>query len=272
MNDKILTDTVLRQYLLGKVDDEEREHIEKLFLTDSQTRDRVLAAEQGLIEDYLEDGLTAADKETFVLHYAQTPEQQRKLRINQTIKDWAVTEAQTAPGGVSNWSRLLESMRLRLAFVVPVAAAILIAIVIASVWLSRTMEHRAIQKEIAQLNTPASLSRNPAHMISLQLTPLTVRSGETQNRLTKHADVRTVELSLLSIEREKYPAYRVIVNRVGDKEALATVDVAPEKDNAVRVRLPADRLIRGSYRLTSSGIAPDGTTGPTEEYIFVVDD
>jgi len=50
-----------------------------------------------LIEDYLEDSLTSEDKEIFLAQYARTPEQQRKLRINQSIKDWAVTEAQATP-------------------------------------------------------------------------------------------------------------------------------------------------------------------------------
>src|SRR5215212_10197786 len=96
MKQEIFTDTLLRQYLLGKVDDEERQRIEKLFITDSQARDRILSAEQELIEDYLEDSLTTEDKEIFLAQYARTPEQQRKLRINKSIKDWAVT-AQASP-------------------------------------------------------------------------------------------------------------------------------------------------------------------------------
>lgn len=270
MNEEILTDTLLRQYLLGKVDDEERERIEKLFLTDSQARDRVLSAEQDLIEDYLEDSLTTEDKKIFLSHYAQTPEQQRKLRINKSIREWALTEAQA--GSVSSsMARFLERLRAKPTFIVPIAAAILVAIVIAAIWFNNRREYWAIQKEVAELNTPASLSQTPPQMVSLPLTPVTVRSGETQNQLTKRADTRQVEF-ILSIAREQYSTYRVVVHRVEDKKLVATVDVPAKTGDPIRVRLLAHQLTRGSYRLELSGITPDGSIGPTEEYTFVVDD
>src|SRR5262245_30289575 len=93
MRDEILTDALLREYLLGRVDEADRERIENLFLTDSQARDRILVAEQDLIEDYLEDNLNAEDKEVFLWRFGQTPAQQRLLRINESISDWAIAEA-----------------------------------------------------------------------------------------------------------------------------------------------------------------------------------
>jgi hypothetical protein len=88
-----ITEALLRQYLLGNVDDEERQRIESLFLTDSIIRERLLAIEQDLIEGYLDDSLTSADKQRFLLHYGQTAKQQRELRITKSIKDWALEEA-----------------------------------------------------------------------------------------------------------------------------------------------------------------------------------
>ena len=92
MKEEILTDAALREFLLGKVDDEERARIESLFLTDSEAREKVLVIEQELIEDYLEDSLTAEDKEKFLLRYGQTAAQLQQLRITKAIKDWAVRE------------------------------------------------------------------------------------------------------------------------------------------------------------------------------------
>jgi len=271
MKEEILTDTSLRQYLLGKVDDEERQRIEKLFITDSQGRDRVLAAEQDLVEDYLEGSLTTADKEIFLAHYARTPEQQRKLRINKSIKDWAVAEAQGTPASSSIWSRFIAPFRLKPAFVVPIAVVVLLAIVIAFVWLNRTMEQRAIQQEVAQLNTPASLSQNPPEMVSLRLTPVTVRGGEGQNQLTKRPDTLLIELQLPTIQRERYATYHAVVHRVEGKQPIVTADVEAENSNRLRLRLPARILTRGSYRIQLNGIAADGSTGPTEEYTFAVE-
>ena len=270
MKQEIFTDTLLRQYLLGKVDDEERQRIEKLFITDSQARDRILSAEQELIEDYLEDSLTTEDKEIFLAQYARTPEQQRKLRINKSIKDWAVT-AQASPSPSSIRSRFLERFRLKPAFVVPIAVVILMAVVIAIVWLNRTMEQRAIQQEVAQLNTPASLSQNPPNVISLRLTPITVRGGEGQNQLTKRPDTQLIELQLPTIQRERYATYHAVVHRVEGKQPIVTADVEAENSKPLRLRLPAHILTRGSYRIQLNGIAADGSTGQTEEYTFAVE-
>ena len=270
MKEEILTDTLLRQYLLGKVDDDERERIEKLFITDSQARDRVLAARQDLIEDYLEDSLTSEEQELFLLHYAQTPEQRRKLRITKSIKDWALAEVQAAPGSSSIWSRLLETVRLKPAFVVPIAVACLIVIFIGYIWLKSTIEHRAIQKEVVQLNTPESLSHTSSQMVSLRLTPVTVRNGENENQITKLADTQVVELRLLTIEGGTYQLYRVAVRQVGVKGPITTFDVQGANSNTIQLRLPAHILANGSYRIELSGIAPEGSTAPLAEYVFTV--
>jgi anti-sigma factor RsiW len=270
MKEEILTDTLLRQYLLGRVDDAERQRIEKLFITDSQARERVLAAEQELIEDYLEDSLSTADKEIFLAQYARTPEQQRKLRITGSIKDWAITKA-TAPSGSSLWSRFRERLQLRPVFVVPVVATVLIAIVIASIWLVERRRSLALEREVAELNSFSSLSQNPPQMVPLQLTPVSVRSGEAQNQLTKRADIRVVDLDLLLIQRERYPAYHAVVHRFGEKRSIVTVDIEAKDSNKIRLRLPAELFDKGSFQIELSGLAADGSVGPSEEYTFVVD-
>jgi hypothetical protein len=270
MKEEILTDILLRQYLLGKLNEEERQGIDKLFITDTRARDRVLAAEQELIEDYLEDSLTKEDKQIFLSHYAQTPEQRRQLRIDKSIKDWAVKETQSGPVSSSSWSRFLEPLRLRPAFIIAIATAFLVAILVGYIWLNRAMEYRAVQREVAQLNTPASLNQSPPQMVSLSLTPVTVRSGETQNQLAKRVDSRLVELRLLAIDEGKYQTYRVVVYHVGAKEPITTVDVNAEKSDTIRFRLPARILANGSYRIELSGITSDGSRSPTEEYVFTV--
>src|SRR5262245_49087792 len=93
MKEEQVTDALLREFLLGKLADEDRERIEDLFLTDAQFKERVLALEQDLIDDYLEDCLSQEEKERFLARYAQTDEQRRQLRITRAIRDWAVREA-----------------------------------------------------------------------------------------------------------------------------------------------------------------------------------
>ena len=119
--------------------------------------------EQDLIEDYLEDGLTKEDKKRFLSRYAQTDDEQRKLRVTKSIRDWAMTETKTSQAVIpsaSVWDRLSARLRLKPVFVVPIAAIILITIVLAIVLLNNRMEQRkhfAIEQELVQLNSPMSL-------------------------------------------------------------------------------------------------------------------
>ena len=279
MKEEGSTDALLREFVLGKVNEEERERIEGLFLTDSQARERVLAAEQDLIEDYLEDTLIAADKELFLARYGQTPAQQRQLGINKSIKDWALKESastHTASAKVSVWSWLRESFRLKPAFVIPIVVTAMIVIAVAAVWLSSRREqqdrNRAIEQELVQLNTPANLRESPPNMSSFDLSPVTVRSVEQETEIKKTAQTEIVELRLPWTQGERYSSYRAELRRVAGAELFTIPNVQAEHDGVyrIRMRLPASSLRRGHYSVRLTSITPDGSAGLTEEYTFAV--
>ena len=276
MNEDILTDAVLREFLLGKVDDEEAARIESLFLTDSEAREKVLVIEQELTEDYLEDSLTADDREKFLLRYGQTAAQLQQLRITKAIKDWALRESarkQIVPVEVSSWSRLRARLRLRPVFVIPIAVTAMIAIVCAAVWLNGRMKRATLEQELAQLNTPANLREVPPQMVSLELPPIVVRSLERRNNFTKSADVQTVELRLPWIQKERYSNYQAEVRRVGGDESFTIPNLQAENDglSTIRLRLPAHILSRGQYQIRLTGIDSGGVPGTSEEYTFLVE-
>src|SRR5437868_5628004 len=279
MKKEIVTDALLREFLLGKLNDEERGQIEDLFLTDSEMRERVLALEQDLTEDYLEDNLTEEEKDRFLSLYAQTDEQRRNVRIIKSIKDWAVRESRIphAPAPtVSVWSRLRTRLPLKRALVIPVAVTIVIAIVLVIVWLNSWREqrkHAAVEQELAQLNSPAQLSEVTPQAI-LDLRPVNVRSGEAQPELKLRVDLRIVELRLPWIQKERYSTYRAHVRRVENDESFTLPNVQVENDarNVVRIRLPAYILRQGQYQIILTGIAPDGSASTSEEYSFAVRD
>lgn len=276
MKEEPITDALLRQFLLGKVNDDERQQIESLFITDSSMRERVLAVEQDLAEDYLEDSLTPEDKEIFLARYASTPEQQRKLRITKSIKDWAVTNAAAGmrtPGATSGWSRLLDRLRLKPIFLVPIAVTLLIAVVISVVWLNSRRElrnrHLALEQELASLNSPASLRETLPQMTALELAPVSLRSGASQS-LNRAASVQTMDLHLVWIQKEQYPTYKAVIGRVGDERETLTVSGLQAENKRIHLRLPMTYLTPGTYRIDLTGIAADGTSNLTEEYTFTV--
>jgi hypothetical protein len=276
MKEDSVTDALLREFLLGKLTGEDRERIEGWFLTDSQMSERVLALEQELIDDYLEDGLSQGDKERFVSRYARTDEQRRKLRITAAIKDWAVTEARAshqATPAVSIWSRLWTWLRFKPRFVIPIAVTTVVAAVFAIVWLNGRIEQRkhfAIEQELAQLNSPTSLREVLPNTISEDLRPVSLRGAETQAELHMSAESRFVELHLPWIQSERYSTYQAEVRRLRDRESFKIPNLQSQNDGSIRLRLPAQILTPGNYQINLTGVAADGTLSFSEEYSFVV--
>jgi len=278
MKEDSLTDALLREFLLGKLADADRERMEGLFLTDSAIKERVLALEQDLIDDYLEDSLNDDDKESFISRYAQTGEQRRKLRITGAIQHWAVREAKAshrAAAAISVWSRIGTWLRFKPRFAVPITITLVIAVVLAVVWLNsrdKRWKHLAIEQELAQLNSPASMRELPSQITPFGLRPVSVRSGQPQAEIKVPVETRFVELRLPWIQTERYPMYRAEVRRVGDREAFTIPNLQAESNGryTIRLRLPAQMLIRGDYQINLTGLSTDGSAKSSEEYSFVV--
>ena len=276
MKEEIVTDASLRQFLLGRVDDEERVRIESLVITNAVTKERVCAAEEDLLEDYFEDTLSGLDRERFRTQYAYTTHLRRRLQITRDIRNWAVAVQKrkgTSSGTqTSSWSSVFTSFRLKPMLVMPIAATV-IAIVIVGLWLNRKIELRnrqlAVEKEIGRLN--ASTSKPNEGVFSLTLRPVTLRSAETQTELLMRPDIQIVELRLLWNLSESYLTYQAVLKSTGDTQSFIIHNLHAEIDGkAIPLRLPPQILTTGTYHVELTGIMPDGQIGPTEEFQFSV--
>lgn len=278
MKEESVTDAEIRQFLLGSVDDSERQRIESLFMSDAEFNQRVLIAEDDLIEDYLEHSLAPGDNDKFLAQYGHAPMQQRRLRISRSIRDYAASEArlgQTPPAIAKRRVFLSHLMPRNLRFFIPIAAAVAIACIIGVVWLVRSNNRRlTIERELAELNAQPDLRVNPSQVVSLVLPPVSIRSVGTETRLTPRADIRVVELDLLWTQKEQYPNYYVLLRRVGTNEEFRVsglhIEASPSSGKSIRVRLPSHLLRDGLYQVTLTGAGPDGAASQGEEYTFVV--
>jgi len=278
MKEEGATDALLRQFLLGRVEDEERQRIESLFITDSQMKDKVLAAEQKLIDDYLDDCLTTADKEAFLLFHGDTAAQRRKLEIARSIQEWAVNRTGKTPIPATPPLSLWDRLRLpkKSILILPIAATAAVAIVFALVWVNnrrteRNREFLAVQQELAQLNTPSSLRDVPAE-VHLTLKPTVVRSVESQPELLSRPNIHIVELRLLWMQEKDYPSYQAVVRRAGDGQPYTLDNLTIEKDGGkmIRIRVPARILTRGNNQIELTGVAANGSKSSSEIYSFFV--
>jgi hypothetical protein len=270
MNDEPITDALMRKFLLGKVDDHQRDQIESRFLMDAEARENILVAEQELVEDYVEENLTTSDRDIFRAVFAQTAEQRQKIQIIEAIKQVAFDRslAKTRPSSsILNRHRKQLSVRV----LIPIAVTLIIAIIV-GIWLStRPAPKLTIEQQLAQINTAGSLREVPSQMVSLDLSPVTVRGGERQVEL-KQSNLRIIELRLPWIQKERYSTYQAELRRLGDTRTytIRNLHADTEADYIIRLRLPANILTRGTYQIQLDGIAGGATTGSTEEYLFSI--
>lgn len=265
MSEATLADAVLRQFLLDKVDDDERQRIESLFVTDTSFNERLLALEQDLIDDYFEGSLTKAETESFRRQYACSPVEKRKLAISKSVKDWADSQSRM-PVIVSQ-----PGFRLRPVIAVPVVAAMIVAIVLGVLWINARSERDrqlALEQELSRLNSRAAST--PVSR-SINLSPITIRNVEAQSEI-ETSGLQILELRLLWIQQEHYPSYRAVLTQTGKDQTFKIGDLTADEANAnvIRVKLPVRMLSRGQFRITLSGVTSGGAPGLSDEYSFTL--
>ncbi|HEY6806879.1 MAG TPA: hypothetical protein VI306_25105 [Pyrinomonadaceae bacterium] len=270
MKEQILTNEAIREFLLGRVSEEERHRIELIFLTDPALKERILVAEQQLVDDYLDGSLSDNDRKNFLLQYSQTTAQKEELGIAQFTQELLAKRAAESRELVvparSFWRRLATPR-----FLVPIAVAAVLVIVLGVFWLkwqTTKQQHLAIEQEMAQLNTPESIKQTTPRVV-LELAPITSRSIGPQSELVRRPDLGVVELKLRLIQTEA-TRYNAKLERVDDSESLSVNSLQINNNHTIQLRVPARVLVKGLYKLTLTGMTADGTTSSVQEYQFTV--
>ncbi len=288
MREESESEKAIRRLLLGESGEEEQQHTEELFMTDPEYREKVLIAEDELVEDYLEGALSERERAKFRAHFLSTPRQRRKVRLARSLRSFTAAEVtahsppaeEEEPQHSSRLRRLVESLGFRRpAVYVPAAVALVAALVFGS-WLlvesyrarqlrANEEAHRAeVERELARLNDPSGTGTG-VRVFPLALTPLNVRGSAS--RLPRQGEADVVELRLLR-GRDAYASYAVTLQRIGaaSRFTVASLRAADSPaGRAVPVRIPARLLTPGTYRLTLTGITTDGRREEADEYTFL---
>lgn len=259
----------IRQYLLGLLGPEQRPALEERLLTDDAFYEELLIAEDDLIDQYVADSISPAERESFETHFLVTPERQKKLRFARVLKrcvaarDEAVAEdAAESPeddGEVSRptprWRKYLSSFHPRnraLAF--SLAAAALIFILIGSwVWLSGPR-----------------LRKGPHRVFAVTLSPGLTRDGGELKRVRISPDSEEVQLRLAlhGVEHQSYNAALLSAEGSTLLKAEGLNPVHSDGGRAVVFTAPPKALPPGDYVLKLDGINGDGTPESVGSYPF----
>lgn len=283
MNEPSNDEARIRRFLLEDLDEEERERVEELFLTDSDTRDALLLAEDELIEEYLDGSLQGVDREKFRKVFVATPQLRRKVRIARSLSNLTRAEHSPQPTLVpsptqdqgSFFSKMLKYRGRGNLLAYASAAAMLIVLTVGVFWYAefRREQNRrlTVERELAALNDPLRRPELPAdQVLPLVLSPVSVRSSGSRIRLP--ATDAYLELSLLP-EIARAETYNVLIQRVGLGDEFAVPNLRLEDQPAgkvIRVRIPTRLLNPGLYRLRLHGVMLDGRAVETNEFSFEV--
>jgi hypothetical protein len=269
---------VLRQYLLGELDEADQERVEELFLSDPSFQERLLITEDELVEDYLADELSQAEKVLFTNHFLATPEQRRKLGIADSLQRYiaalpvppapASGDEVLQPGARKSRIKNQPFWRNPLVFA-PVSFALLLLMALVAVWQVGIQQQRnrfaEIRRQFEQVNNQPVDATAP----SILLTPLKVRGGGVPST-SLNADNADRQLWLQLIT-EEYQNYQVVLQKDGDTEQLPLSDrraVVTPHGKAIPLRIPSRVLTPGVYIVKLNGIAGGGRIEEVGEYSF----
>lgn len=289
-------DLRMRQFLLGELSEKDREELEQLVLLEAGLRDKLIMAEDDLIEEYLEGSLDGDERERFLRQFLSIPHQRNKLRIAKSLRRFVRSQAgfdtEPATVGVATVdmrdtqptldTRDTQPIDLstrrpfyqRILTYAPVAAVILVAVGLGTFWYRATVVREAqrqeIERELARLNAFGEFDLPPDQIFTVIVPPVSSRSIVAG--LSSSFKGPVLEMWLIPATQPA-DTYNAVLQKVGSKDKFQVTGLFPQDRSggkAVRLRLPTRLLTPGLYRVQLSGLSAGGTVINTVEYSFEI--
>lgn len=87
MSEEAHENAKIRKYLLGNIQvEEERQKIEERLMLDDDYFEEVLIEEEELIQDYVDDHLTADERQRFEKHFLISEERRQKINFARALR------------------------------------------------------------------------------------------------------------------------------------------------------------------------------------------
>lgn len=263
-----------RRYLLGAASEQECAVIEQEYLLQEEALDRIAAAEDELIEDYLEGRLGAADRDRFERWYLSTP--------NHRVRVETVRRLMAHPRGPALAQRRVVAFPSRPSLRRPgpwlAAAASLVLVAALAFW--RFVAVDAPAPGSRQAEAPPSLpsapqpapAPSPPRTFAITVSSLGVRGGSDGDAsvVPPGTDVLLIDLER-EIDGGVLVPTRASIRTVGGEEVwqgavTTSVDLPP--GITARVEAPAARLPADDYVLTLFGRDRGGVDREWARYVL----
>jgi hypothetical protein len=256
LNDKEDGTSNLRQYLLGALAEEPQQRLEEEMMLNSKAYEDLLIEEDELIDDYLWDNLSSADRQKFHETFLCTKERQRKLRFARAFLEYIqLNTGQKAMEAVPVWwQRFWAGLRAPSAAVgYPIAAVLLLA-VLGSMWLNLRF-----QRQLDQFTGENARLYESQQGLQQQLSEERSRRDELASDLSREQDERERLARENALLRESSPSGSAtsvptvasfllapgLLRSMGDTERV----IVPADASLVQLQLDLGLDDYGTYRI-----------------------
>ncbi|HEV8658081.1 MAG TPA: hypothetical protein VGS96_05595 [Thermoanaerobaculia bacterium] len=252
MNDQL----VIRRYLLGDLPESDAAAFEEDYFASDDRFSEMLAAEDDLIEAFLQRELSASDRRLFEGRFLATSRGREKIALAAAINS---VSRVTRRG---NWTMPLT-----------IAAAVFVMVI--SVVLLRQNVVMRYQIEQLQHQRPAPRSVVTPHrgeVFSVVLSNGLERGSDSGTTIVLPHNAETAELWLV-LPHDDYPTYTTALQSVDghtlwSESGLASRPLGARK--AIVVRIPASSLEQGTFIIAVAGDKPGAASESIEDFSFSV--
>ena len=237
---------LVRRYLLGVLPEAEQLKLEARFFADSETLEQVWAGENELIDAYVRDWLTDAERAQFERHYLAAPEHRERVAFARELlraADEARAEestnviARAAPPTESFWTRLLASLRAP-QVALGAVAAVAVLLLAGGAWLISERSRWREQLEQAQTERPAAAAR--ARALEGQIAQHRERNTELSGELERLREAQRGTIAAPSPPAKPSLLSFLLVATVRGSSEQPTLKIPPGADQ-VRLQMKLER-------------------------------
>jgi hypothetical protein len=283
-------DDVLRRYLLGFSNEAECDEVEGVYLSDAAEYERLEAAEDELIEDYLDGQLDTDQRRGFEHYFLNAAERRKNLDFARALRV-VVSRTRSETRGETLWERFASWFKApALGWTEWAAGAALAVAVVGCGLLFLQNRHlgmgysvarierqdlaeqndklrRELQASVQRSAPPAASAPYELGVISAVLSPGLTRSGGGSRRILipPRADLAKLKLELFTSE---YQLYRALLRHPDGEEMLSQSNLRPDPRHEVIVLVPTDLLSSGEYQIVLAGRTANGNYEPAATYLF----
>ena len=275
---------LIRRYLLGDLDEDEREQIEAQLLADEGMLVALSSVQDELIDDYALDVLSDRDRSLFDLNFVLSPERLHKLRCSTALatyteanfgKTTSTMQASAPLRPQPGFFAFLERHRLAAA----ISSGVLLLTVGYFAWRAYErntrltelqVKQQQVEQYLANLNAQ-DLSTRQSSMSFLSLRPL-LRGSKDVNKVVLSAGTEILQLKLETYENE-FSVYQAVIETDEGNGLYSIKNLKAQTDDTRKVvilYLPSHLLPTGSYQIRLRGTSAKQPTSDIGEYPFQV--